>query len=230
MEKAAMSYKLYYAPSSAAMGIRVILEEIGASYELLPSTTDMSEPRPPEQLAANPNGWVPVLLWDDHFMYEAAAITIFLCDRYPQAKLAPSTNEPERGIFLQTLVYFSSSVQNAFQLDYYPERFADAPADEPSAQRRGCRRLRETWGVIDDQIGDKDWILGERFSAADIYLFMLTTWLRPSRGQPSLAEFSNVHRIAKAVEKRPSVQRVYGDWIAKRNEATRKPAHPERLA
>jgi glutathione S-transferase len=209
-----MTYKLYYALGSASMGVRVLLEEIGASYELIETTIDMDKPRPAEQLALNPNGWVPVLIWDSRAMYECAAITIFLCDRHPEANLAPAVHEDDRGRFLQTLVYFSSSVQNAFQLDYYPDRFADTPADEPSAQRRGIRRLRETWQVIDDQIGEGKWILGERFSAADIYLFMLTTWLRPSRGQPSTHEFPNVKRIADAVVQRPSVQLVYEAWIS----------------
>jgi len=209
-----MTYKLYYALDSASMGVRVILEEIGAPYKLIQSTIDRSIPRSPEQMAINPNGWLPVLTWDDGAMYEAAAISVFLCDRHPQVNLAPKLDEPARGLYLQTLVYFSNSVQNAFQLNYYPDRFADTPADEPSAQRRGIRRLRETWKVIDDQIGDNEWVLGERFSAVDIYLFMLTTWLSPSRGQPSTDEFPNVKRIADAVMSRPSVQLVYENWIA----------------
>ena len=208
-----MGYKLYYALGSAAMGVRVILEEIGAPYELIQTTIDMDKPRPPEQLALNPNGWVPVLIWGDNAMYECAAITVFLCDRHPEVKLAPKIDEPERGLFLQTLVYFSNSVQNAFQLNYYPDRFADTPADEPSAQRRGIRRLRETWKVIDDQIGDNEWMLGDRFSAADIYLFMLTTLLRASRGHPTTAEFTNVKRISEDVMRRPSAQLVYEEWI-----------------
>ena len=65
-----MSYQLFYAPASAAMGVRVLLEEIGASYELLDTTIDMDKPRTPEHLAYNPNGWVPVLVWDDQAMYE----------------------------------------------------------------------------------------------------------------------------------------------------------------
>ena len=125
-----------------------------------------------------------------------------------------AADDPARGLYLQTLVYFTSSVQNAFQLDYYPDRFADTPNDEPSAQRRGIRRLRETWKVIDDQIGDNQWVLGERFSAVDIYLFMLITWLDSSRGQPSVGEFPNVKRIANAVQLRKSVQTVYKEWIA----------------
>jgi glutathione S-transferase len=118
---------------------------------------------------------------------------------------------PDRSLFLQTLVYFSSSIQTAFQLDYHAHRFADTPEGEPSAQRRGYRRLRETWKIIDDQIGDKHWILGDQFSAADVYLFMLTTWLEPSRGHPHIHEFPNVQRIADAVMLRPSVQLVYGN-------------------
>ena len=121
---------------------------------------------------------------------------------------------------MQTLVYFSNSVQTAFQTDYHPERFADTQADELSAQRRGIRRLFETWKVIDDQIGDNEWVLGESFSAVDIYLFMLTTWLKTSRGHPTTDEFPNVKRIADTVMSRPSTQLVYSEWIAERKEKT----------
>lgn len=209
-----MTYRLYYDLASASLGVQAILEEIGAPYELIQSTIDRDKPRPPEQLAINPNGWLPVLTWDGGAMYECAAITVFLCDRHPEANLAPRFDEPERALYLQTLVYFSGSVQNAFQLFYYPDRFADTPDDEPSAQRRGIHRLRETWKVVDDQIGDNEWILGGRFSSADIYLFMLTTWLKPSLGHPPTDEFPNVKRIAGAVMSRPSIQLVYGKWIA----------------
>ena len=149
-----MTYKLYYADGTASMGVRVLLEEIGAPYELIQTTTDRREPRPAEQLKINPNGWVPVLLWDDNAMYECAAISIFLCDRHPEASLAPAIDAPERSLFLQTLVYFSSSVQTAFQLDYHAHRFADTPADEPSAQRRGIEDCAKRGKIIDDQIGD----------------------------------------------------------------------------
>ena len=205
-----MKYKLYYAAGTASMGVRVLLEEIGAPYELIQTTTDRQTPRPAEQLKVNPNGWVPVLLWGESAMYECAAINIFLCDRHAEANLAPAIDAPERGLYLQTLVYFSSSVQTAFQLDYHAHRFANTPEDEPGVQRRGCRRLKETWQVIDHQIGDNQWILGDQFSAADVYLFMLTTWLETSRGHPEIHEFPNVQRIADAVMLRPSVQLVYG--------------------
>jgi glutathione S-transferase len=93
-------------------------------------------------------------MYDDTGIYECAAIVILLCDRHSDANLAPKLNNATRGLYLQTLVYFSNSVQTAFQTSYYPDRFVDISADEASAQKRGIRRLRETWKVIDDQIGD----------------------------------------------------------------------------
>lgn len=207
-------YKLYYAPRSASMGVRVILDEIGAPYELLDTSIETGEQRPPEQLEINPNGWVPVLSWESGAMYECAAITIFLCDRHPETRLAPRTDEPTRALYLQTLVYFSNSVQNAFQLTYYPDRFANSLPGERGAQLRGNRRLRETWSVVDRQVGRSEWVLGDRFSAADIYLFMLTTWLRPAKGHPAVEEFPNVNRVADLVAQRPTVRRVYEPWFA----------------
>jgi glutathione S-transferase len=195
------------------MGVRVLLEEIGAPYELIETSVEMDKPRLPEQLAINPNGWLPVLIWDEGSMYECAAITVFLCDRHPEAGLAPAANDASRALYLQTLVYFSNSVQNAFQLTYYPDRFVDTHADEPSALKRGNRRLRETWQVIDDQIGDNEWVIGDQFTAADIYLFMLTTWLRSAKGHPAISDFPNVKRIADKVLNRPSVRQVYQPWI-----------------
>ena len=209
-----MNYKLFYASGSAAEGVRVMLEELGVPYELIKSTIDRSKQRPPEQLKINPNGWVPVLMYEDTGIYECAAITIFLCDRHSDAHLAPKFNDPTRGLYLQTLVYLSTSVQTAFQTYYYPDRFVDTSANEVSAKKRGINRLRETWKVIDDQIGDNDWVLGRCFSAVDIYLFMLTTWLNPTLGHPSTEEFPNIKRIVEAMVSRPSIQLVYAEWFS----------------
>ena len=69
--------------------------------------------------------------------------------------------------------------------------------------------MRETWKIIDSQIGVNEWVLGDKFSAVDIYLFMLTTWLSKSRGHPSIQEFPNVARVAKRVLGRPATKEVY---------------------
>jgi glutathione S-transferase len=209
-----MTYRLYYADDSAAMGVRVVLEEIQAPYKLIPTSISMDAPRDPELLALNPNGWIPVLVWEKGTIYECGAITTFLCDRHPEFQLAPGVDDAGRGLFLQWLFFFSSSLQNAYQMSYYPWRFCDSSQDEASVNRRSVTRLRELWQVVDDAIGENDWLLGRRFSAADIYLFMLTTWLSESHNHPSVDSFANVNRVATATMQRPSIQLVYQSYIA----------------
>jgi len=203
-------YELFYAEPTAAMGTRVILEEIGAQYRLIDTDITDHAPRAPELIKHNPNGWVPVLVHEDGAMHEASAITVFLVDRHPGAGLGPAADEPARGEFLQWLVYFSNTLQMAYQLTYYPWRFCELPQHHESARVRSCARLREIWGFIDAAIGDRPWMLGERFSAVDIHLFMLSTWLSAERGHPRIEEFSNADRIASLVAQRPAAQKVYG--------------------
>jgi glutathione S-transferase len=205
-----MTYSLYYAEHSAAMGVRVLLEELQQPYQLIATSIDMDKPRSPELLELNPNGWIPVLITKDDAIYECGAIATYLCDLHPDAGLAPGVNDPKRGRFLQWLFFFSSSLQNAYQMSYYSDRFCDAVDHQPSVKRRSISRLRELWTVVDDAIGADDWMLGDRFSAADIYLFMLTTWLSSAHDHPQIEEFANVHRVADAVSKRPSIRLVYG--------------------
>ena len=98
-------------------------------------------------------------------------------------------------------------------MSYYPWRFCDTKEDEASVKRRSVTRLRELWKVVDDAIGENDWLLGKRFSAVDVYLFMLTTWLSESLDHPSVDSFANVNRVATNTMQRPSVQLVYQDYI-----------------
>ena len=157
-----------------------------------------------------------MLVWQEGAIYECGAITVFLCDRHFEAGLAPTPDDPERGIYLQWLFFFSSSLQNAYQMTYHTERFCSSKEDQPSVKRRSNSRLRELWQVVDDAIGENDWLLGKRFSAADVYLFMLTTWLNESLGHPSLESFPNVEKVAAEDMNRPSVDPNYGSYISDR--------------
>ena len=163
---------------------------------------------------------MPVLLWEGESIFECGAITTFLCDRHPETGLAPAVDDPKRGRFLQWLFFFSSSIQNAFQMTYYPDRFVDSAESHGNAQKRSVTRLRELWQVMDDAIGDNPWVLGDKLSAVDIYMFMISTWLREKHDHPMPSEFSNVHRICEKMIKRPSVQLVYTTYISERVETS----------
>jgi glutathione S-transferase len=204
-----MTYQLFYADRSAAQGVRMILEELNQQYELIETDIKSEEPRSPELLAANPNGLVPVLTFDGGMIYECGAIVTFLCDRHPEYRLAPKTGDLHRGLFLQWLFYFSSSLQNAFSMTYRPNRFSTLESSYSNVRQQGNKRLLTLWQVVDNAIGESSWMLGESFSAVDIYLFMLSTWLSDEYGHPDLTVFTNASRVADQVRKRPSVARVY---------------------
>jgi glutathione S-transferase len=202
-------YQLFWAEGSAACGPRVVLEEIGAPYTLVATEIGAGKPRDPELLAHNPNGWVPVLLDGDMAMHEASAISIFLADRHPGAGLAPGPDEAARGPYLQWMVYLSNTLQIAYQLTYHWARYCSGEDARPSVQQRSCERLREVWGFIDDAIGERTWFVGDHFSAVDIHLHMLSTWLSPEMGHPELSDFPNAARIAARVAERSSVRLVH---------------------
>jgi glutathione S-transferase len=200
-------YKLYHAPRSAALGVWVLLEIIGERYELEEVDIYSDAPRDPGFLRINPNGWVPALLYPGGAMYEAAAITIFLCDRHPEVKLAPLPDEPERGPFLQWMVYMAGTLQPAYQSFYYSFRFASREEDYPSVRARAGIRLAEIWRILDDALDPGPWLLGNRFSACDIYLYMLSTWLADEH--TPISAFPNVARCVDAVSGMPEVAGVF---------------------
>ena len=204
-----MSYQLFYSDRSAAQGVRVILEELGQTYELIEVDIKSSGPRSPELLAVNPNGLVPVLVSEEGPCYGCGAIFTFLCDRHSEFELAPRTGDRHRGLFLQWLFFFSSSLQNAFSMTYRANRFSAVESGYSGVEQQGCKRLTSLWQIVDDAIGQKPWLLGEPFSAADIYLFMLSTWLSAEYGHPDLTQFANVKRVSDKVKQRPSVATAY---------------------
>ncbi len=199
-------YKLYSAPGSAAMAPTAALEEIGAAYELVPVDISMERPRDPEYLELNPNGWVPTLVDENGAMYESAAIMIYLADKHPEAGLAPPAGDGLRGRYLQWLVYMADTLQIAFQMHYYPERHSTEPGDMARVQAKAAERLASTWAKIDVALDPGPYMLGERFSGCDIYVYMLTTW-HPD-GSGFLETCPNVARLVDLVTQRPAVRRM----------------------
>ena len=200
-------YTLYHAPRSAALGVQALLEIIGAPYSLRSVDIDVNVPRDAQLLSINPNGWVPALVYEGGAMYEAAAITVFLCDRHPEAGLGPAPDDADRGPFLQWLVYLSGTLQPAYQMVYYPFRFASHERDYASVRSRAASRLEEIWRIIDDSLGAGPWVLGGRFSACDVYLYMLSTWLLEEH--TPISRFANVSRCLERVAAMPEIARVF---------------------
>ncbi|MCX7513761.1 glutathione S-transferase family protein [Frateuria hangzhouensis] len=197
-------YTLYYAPGAASMVVHLALLETGAPHELKRVDLDAGAQRDPEYLKLNPRGVVPTLVVDGQPLAESAALLILLAERHPEASLAPPPGTPERAAWYQWVVYLSNTLMSAFRLWFYPQDVGDTPAVREAVQRR----IEGVWELLDAQLATHGpYLLGERFSGADLLLTMLMRW---SRNMPRPAtEWAALARLAERVRARPSWQRLY---------------------
>jgi glutathione S-transferase len=187
------------------MAPHAALEETGAPFELRRVERDERGQSSPEYLAVNPLGRVPAYVDGDLVLWESAAIVIHVADTHPDAALLPPVGTAERALAVRWLVYLTNTVQATFMYYAYPERIVIG--ESMDAVRDGARsQLEAAFGHIDDQLGEGPYILGEQFSAADLYLHMVTRWCR--RLPRKAWSLPNVGRHYELVSARPSVERM----------------------
>lgn len=204
--------KLFNSPASTAMSAHAALEEIGCDYENRWVNIDIPlSQRDPEFQALSPHGSVPVLVDDDGtVVFEGTAILIYLCDRFPEAGLGPAIGDPDRGDFLKWMTYMTNTLQIAMQIFFMPYRHTVSEAGHEDISAKGIERLDESWRFIDAACASPGpYMLGDRFSACDLHMQMLTMWHRDVDAMR--ARYPNVKRCAELVERRAAVQRILKD-------------------
>ncbi len=200
-------YTLYYMPGRASLAPHIVLQETAAPYRLELVDFEKQAQRSPEYLILNPNGRVPTLIEDGFVMYEAAAITMYIADQYGEAGLAPSPATLSRAPYYQWMAHLTNSVQEALNQWFHPDHFVRGIQTESLFKENAEKRLEKMWGNLDQALSKSPYLLGDRFSACDAYLFFLTCWqtrLKKSmvRERPYLAKFF------QTVKNRPSVERT----------------------
>jgi glutathione S-transferase len=160
----------YTNPMSRGRIVRWMLEEVGQPYrtELLEFGTTM---KAPAYLAINPMGKVPALRHGDTVVTEAAAICAYLADTFPQAGLAPAPGSRERGAYYRWLFFGAGPVESAvtnkamgFQIP--PER----------ARASGYGSFDAVFNALEGAVSRGDYLVGDRFSAADLYVGAQLGW------------------------------------------------------
>src|SRR5690349_16625106 len=104
----ALPLTFFHSPNSRSTGVRILLEELGAPYQLHALNMKAGEQRQPKYLAINPMGKVPAVLHGDALVTEQVALTIYLADLYPEAGLAPALDHPLRGPYLRLLAFYGA--------------------------------------------------------------------------------------------------------------------------
>ncbi|HET9978496.1 MAG TPA: glutathione S-transferase family protein [Burkholderiaceae bacterium] len=205
-----MTIQLHYAPGNASFTPHVLLEELGAPFELKRVDREHNAHKSPEYLKLNPNGLIPVLVDGDLVLYETAAIVLHLVDTHPAAGLAPAVGTAERAQFYKWLVWLSASLQSQMPIYFYTDRYV-APGNAAGAAEVKALTEKRIEGLVDQidaQLASHGgpWLLGERYSALDPYAWMLCRWTRsakrPARTLPHVGPF------LQRVLERPALQRV----------------------
>jgi glutathione S-transferase len=188
----------FHAPQSRSAGTRALLEELGADYELHLLNLKEGQQRQPDYLAINPMGKVPAIRHGDALVTEQPAIFIYLADLYPQAGLAPPIGDPLRGSYLRWLVFYGSC-------------FEPAVIDK-SMQREPAPPSTNSYGDYDtmlktlvDQLERGPYLLGERFSAADVLWGTALNWTTMFKLVPELPV---IRAYIDRVLARPALQRA----------------------
>jgi glutathione S-transferase len=197
-------YKLYWHRDTSSTAVMAILEEIGQPFDMQELIWERGDTETPEYLRVSPLGLFPALeLGDGTSMFESAAMVQILCDRHPEINLAPLNDEPDRPRYLQWLYYLSNTVYPSTTRIWHPERFTTTPDYEPSVKDQALITIMDQWQGIETYLEKEGpYLLGDSFSACDIYLQMITTWLESPADL--LNTFPNIRNLVKEVVSRKS--------------------------
>ncbi|MGQ7817685.1 glutathione S-transferase family protein [Metapseudomonas furukawaii] len=160
---------LYHCPFTRSTGALTLLEELGADYRLHVMNMKAGEQRQPEFLAINPMGKVPTVTHGDAVVTEQVSVYLYLADLYPEAGLAPPMGDPLRGPYLRWMVFYGSCFEPAV-VDRVQNR---EPIPE---QRSPYGSFESVMNTLVSQLKAGPWLLGERFSAADVLWGSALNW------------------------------------------------------
>lgn len=193
--------RLYFKPGACSLSSRIILIELGLAHEAVRVDTDAGLTETGmDYRTINPKGYVPALeLEGGEVITENPAILQYLADRNLQAGLAPAHGTVERAFLQQWLNFTSSELHKAYGPSFTGRALEGGEKDAVDA------RLARRIGDVERALGDgRNFILGENFTVADAYLFVVLNW--SAFIGLELAQWPNVEAFVSRVAERPAVR------------------------
>jgi glutathione S-transferase len=206
-----VTYRLYHVPDWGSSVIRLMLEEIGAPYDIVPLDWDAGDFDSPAFRAVNPLGLIPALETPDGPIFETAAIILWLNARH--GGLCPAPTDPARGAFLSWLMFTSNTLHQTVLTLIHPDRIAGEGVQD-TVQAHALLRLRDQVGQIEAMLAahDPDWLSPRRAGALGYYLGILLRWAMYLPEDPamrfSLAPFPRLRAALAAHEGFPAALRL----------------------
>ena len=208
--------KLYWGPHTCAIGIHVLLEEIGKPYETEQLDVSGGATHKPPFIGINPKGKVPTLVRDDgSVLTEFGAIATWLARTSPGKGLLPDEPDAEARV-VEVLDYVEGTIHGqGFTRLFVPAKFA--PQDvvhgtlglgHASVERQGREIAEMGFAILDPQLGRQPYAVGDTFTIADAALFYVERWAAPQ----GIALPVNVAGHFARMKARPAVAQVMRSW------------------
>jgi glutathione S-transferase len=191
--------KLFYTAHTCSLATHIVLEEVGADYSTARIDFARTEQRSPEYLKVNPKGRVPALVTDRGVLTETPAMLVYVAQLFPAAGLAP-LDDPFAFAKMQAFnSYLCSTLHIAHAHRMRGHRWVDA--DDAAAiaamQRKVPQSVTACFELIEHDMLEGPWVMGERYTICDPYLFTLAQWLEADGVDPK--------RIPKVIDHRRRV-------------------------
>lgn len=195
----------YHNPQSRASMVHLMLEECGADYRIVPIDFAKGENKTPDFLKLNPMGKLPTIVHRGVVVTETPAIIAYLADLHPQAGLAPPIGDPARGTWYRWLFFGGSCFEPAL-LDTAAKR---PPADPGMT---GYGSYEQVLNALKIALTPGPWLLGDRFSAADIYVGSEINWAMMF-GAPDLKGEKVFDDYVARLTERPAYRRIMSEAL-----------------
>ena len=191
--------KLYYSNGACSLSPHIVLRESGLKFDLVrASTKTHALDDGTDYYTINPKGSVPLLELDNgERLTEGPAIVQYIADLVPAKNLAPANGTLARYRVQEWLNYITSEIHKT-----YSPLFRPNTPDEFKTIARDA--LQKKYEYVDGKLEGKNYLMGENFSVADAYLFVVTTWA-PHVGV-NLSAFKSLSAFMDRMRARPAVQ------------------------
>jgi len=200
-----MKTTLYYSPGACSLAPHILLEEAGATYELVEVNVMQGRTQEAAFLMLNPKGRVPVLVLDGETLTEVPAICWHVGIR---AQGLVSENPLLQARALEWFNWLSGTLHAvAFGGKWRPQRFVTDPALYKDVQARADQNLQDGFRHIEQRLQHRQWAVGADFGIVDPYLFVFYNWAL-SIGVDVRNTYPNWHAHAGRVAARPAVRRA----------------------
>lgn len=199
-------YQLYYYPLNASMAPHIVLEEIKQEFELITVDRKSNAQKSAEYLALNPAGRIPTLVDGEQVIFESPAICIHLAETNPDSNLLPKIGNPDRALFFQWMMYLTNTLQAELMVYFYPQKHTMNHQHTNEIVEAQERIITDILRLLDSELAGKEFLVGNRLSVCDYFLFMLAVWADELK-QPPLA-WPNLSKYLKQLAKREAIINV----------------------